>query len=47
MVDLGAWVKKQFTIYILLSLIEDFKGKVNIYFFVEGFISKPLKINNL
>ncbi|WP_286761796.1 response regulator [Salegentibacter sp. UBA1130] len=40
-------VKNQFTIYILSSSIEDFKEKAEIYTSIKGFISKPLKINNL
>lgn len=41
------WVKNQFTIYILSSSIEDFKEKREIYTSIQGFLSKPLKINNL
>ncbi|SFG23323.1 CheY chemotaxis protein or a CheY-like REC (receiver) domain [Salegentibacter agarivorans] len=40
-------VKNQFTIYILSSSIEDFKEKAEIYSAIKGFISKPLKMNNL
>lgn len=41
------WVKSQFTIYILSSSIEDFKEEARIYPFIQGFLSKPLKISNL
>lgn len=41
------WVKDQFTIYILSSSIEDFTEEAAIYPFIQGFISKPLKITNL
>ena len=41
------WVKDQFTIYILSSSIEDFTEEAKIYPFIQGFLSKPLKISNL
>lgn len=40
-------VKDQFTIYILSSSIEDFQNEAAIYTFIQGFLSKPLKITNL
>ncbi|PKD19988.1 hypothetical protein APR41_15020 [Salegentibacter salinarum] len=40
-------LKNQFTIYILSSSIEDFQEKAEIYSTIKGFISKPLKMNNL
>ncbi|PKQ43574.1 response regulator [Confluentibacter flavum] len=40
-------VKNQFTIYILSSSIEDFTEKAKIYPFIQGFLSKPLKVTNL
>ena len=41
------WVKGQFTIYILSSSIEDFTKKAEIYPFIQGFLSKPLKLTHL
>ena len=40
-------LKDQFTIYILSSSIEDFTEEAEIYTCIQGFISKPLKINHL
>jgi CheY-like chemotaxis protein len=40
-------LKEQFTIYILSSAIEDFTKEKEIYTCIQGFLSKPLKINNL
>ncbi|HSP40491.1 MAG TPA: response regulator [Gillisia sp.] len=40
-------VKDQFTIFILSSSIEDFTEEARIYPFIQGFLSKPLKIANL
>jgi len=45
--QLDEFVKDQFSIYILSSSIEDFKEKEEVYTFIQGFLSKPLKINNL
>ncbi len=41
------WVKDQFTIYILSSSIEDFTEEAKTYPFIQGFLSKPLKITHL
>ena len=41
------WVKDQFTIFILSSSIEDFTEKAEIYPFIQGFLSKPLKLPHL
>lgn len=41
------WVKGQFTIYILSSSIEDFTEKAEIYPFIQGFLSKPLKMTDV
>ncbi len=41
------WVKDQFTIFILSSSIEDFTEKAEIYPFIQGFLSKPLKLTHL
>ena len=46
-IQFDEWVKGQFTIYILSSSIEDFTEEAAIYPFIEGFLSKPLKIANL
>ena len=40
-------VRKQLTIYILSSSIEDFDIKANQYPFVAGFLSKPLRVTFL
>ena len=40
-------VKDQFTIYILSSSIEDFTKEAKFYTFIQGFLSKPLKIIHL
>lgn len=40
-------LKYQFTIYILSSSIEDFTKEAEIYTCIQGFLSKPLKINHL
>tara|TARA_R100000935_G_scaffold22913_1_gene42123 strand:- start:339 stop:734 length:396 start_codon:yes stop_codon:yes gene_type:complete len=40
-------IKEQFSIYILSSAIEDFRKEKEIYPFIQGFLSKPLKIINL
>ncbi len=41
------YIKEQFTIFILSSSIEDFTAKAGRYTFIKGFISKPLKLENL
>lgn len=40
-------LKKQFSIYILSSSIEDFTKDLENYTNVQGFLSKPLKVSNL
>lgn len=40
-------VREQFAIYILTSSIEDFNREAEKYPFVSGFLSKPLKKNDL
>lgn len=40
-------LKKQFSIYILSSSIEDFTKEAESYTSVQGFLSKPLKVSNL
>lgn len=40
-------IKKQFKIFILTSSIEDFSKEAEIYPFVSGFLSKPLKKDDL
>ncbi len=40
-------IKKQFKIFILTSSIEDFSDKARKYPFVGGFLSKPLKKDNI
>jgi hypothetical protein len=40
-------LKDQFTIYILSSSIEDFTKEAETYSCIQGFLSKPLKVNNL
>lgn len=40
-------VREQFTIYILSSSIEDFTKEAAVYTFIQGFLSKPLKITSL
>lgn len=39
--------RKQFIIYMLTSSIEDFTEQANLYPFVAGFLSKPLKLDHL
>lgn len=41
------WVKERFLIYILSSSIEDSTKEAEIYTFIQGFLSKPLKLSNL
>ncbi len=43
----GPWVKDKFTIYILSSSIEGFIKEAEVYSFIQGFLSKPLKFSNL
>lgn len=40
-------IKDQFSIYILSSSIEDLTEKAKTYTFIQGFLSKPLKTDNL
>lgn len=39
--------RKRFIIYMLTSSIEDFSEQAKLYPFVAGFLSKPLKADNL
>lgn len=40
-------IREQFIIYMLTSSIEDFSEQAEQYPFVAGFLSKPLKVNDL